>query len=192
MDIISSAKRLFLRKTLAIIYESGMMLMRKDPEAARKQLIASGKSDEGFDDIFSLPDFVIKRIAECTAEAVTEDPRMTQILKGEAEIESAKLTKKLAAKPDVVNWFEKTRTEHAPSNVSEQQIKRDGAILLCRKAAGYFERGMFLQAETFFSRAVEIDDTYVDGWSGLADTFKALGDQERAGSAQARADSLKS
>jgi hypothetical protein len=73
---------------------------------------------------------------------------MAQILKGEAQLESAKLTERMATKSDVVSWFEKGRTEDAPFNVSEKQIKRDGATLLCKKAASYFERGMFSQAET--------------------------------------------
>jgi tetratricopeptide (TPR) repeat protein len=192
MDIISSAKRYVLQKSIASAYEASLMLMRKDPEATRKKLSESGKSIEGLEDIFSMPDFVVKRLAECTAELIVDDPRMNDILKGKAELESAKLTEKLGTKVDVVDWFNKTKSDHPQARVSEEQVKRDGAELLCRKAASYFERGLFSQAEKFFSRAVQIDENHADGWAGLADALEALKREEQADQARLRAKKLKS
>jgi hypothetical protein len=111
VNIIPSAKRFILQKSLATFYEAGMMIMRKDPDATRKKFIAEGKWDEGMDDVLTMPDFVVKHLAECTAEVIVDDPRMAQILKGEAQIESAKLTEKMAERADVVKWFEEGRKE---------------------------------------------------------------------------------
>ncbi len=143
----------------------------------------SGKSTEGVEILQGLPDFMLERMAESMSEVMEKHPDVGAVLQGKQEPDMKEVLKALAEKQGVLEWYEKSPAE---AEISDQQIKRDGSNLLCRRGKERFEKGLFPQATILFRRAVEIDEKNADAWLGLADALAAQGKDGESEEARAR------
>lgn len=138
---------------------------------------------EGIESLLDLPDFMIDHIAEAMSRASGDE--LKEMLKG---VNNKFVQMYMLEKQDAVLWFD----ENPPTlAVTEERLARDGSMLICRKALGRFDAGMFSQARNLYERATEIDSTNATAWIGLADALTALQRDEEAAIARARGQYLK-
>jgi hypothetical protein len=155
--------------------------MRDKPQA---QAAMTGPS-EGIEMVRNMPDFMIDLLAEGLSYACGDDP-VGYLFQGKAT-DTLLVQKFLLRKDAAVKWFKDTPTNQV---VGQEQIQRDGATLICRKAKQRLEAGLFSEAKLLFLRATEIDATSKDAWSGLADALLDLGLTEEAALARIRANEI--
>lgn len=130
----------------------------------------------------AMPDFMIQYLAEGLSYACGDDP--IGYLFGSKAMDTRLVQEFLLGKDAAMMWFKDAPTTQI---VSEQQMHRDGSMLLCRKAQQRLESGLFSEAKLLFHRATEIDQTNEKAWLGLADAFVALGLLDEAATARRRA-----
>lgn len=176
MRFLSAPGRIFLFTPLM---QFALRKMRDEPQ------IAADQPNEGRESLVDYPDFMLDRLAEGIAYAAGDDP--TGIFKGN-DVDARLVQKYMLKKGDAVEWF--NNEFKVKQVVTEGQMKRDGSLLICRKALGRFESGMFQRARSLYERAIEIDATNSKAWEGLADVLDALKLIEEAKAARAQAELL--
>lgn len=174
---LSAPARKFLLQPLL---KASMKSMRDNADVRSK---LQGPT-EGIESLLDLPDFMLDRLAEAMCQAAGDDPMA--ILQGK-EIDNKLVQQYMLKKKDATTWFEENP---ATPIVSEQKMIRDGSLLVCRKALGRFDAGMFSQARNLYERATEIDPTNPTAWLGLADALTALKRVDEAALARARGQCL--
>ncbi len=182
-----SPSRYYFVKRQRMSYREILMELRDNPDARAR--FAEHMEPEGLENLLGMPDFVLDLIAGALREALMEglaearkrDPNATI---DQVKPTDARLQEFLSKHDALTEWFNANSPEQP---VSEDKMKRDGALMVCRKARDRFNAGMFAQAKNLFSRAAEIDPSHAEAWIGMADALAALGKDEEASVARTRA-----
>jgi uncharacterized protein HemY len=169
-----------LRKFLLTrLLKSSIRKMRDDP-SQQERLKSAGGSAEGIEMFSAYPDSMIDCLAESLAEAIVEDPNYYH---EHNNVDPRRLNEIMSAKKAAWKWFNSDNTENT---VTEEQMKRDGAALLCRKGRGHLESGRFSSARVFLEKACELDESSSEAWLALADALTGMGLIEEAKHARSR------
>jgi uncharacterized protein HemY len=174
--ILGGLQKILLKRLLKF----SMRKMRDDP-SVRERLQSEGKSTEGAELIFGYPDNMIDCTAEALAEAIVADPGY---YREHHEVNVKLYNEILQNKKQAWKWFNSDEPAH---KVTEEQMKRDGAALLCRRGKIHLESGRFSSARVFFDKACELDEKSSEAWLCLADALDGMGLTEDAERAKKRA-----